>query len=259
MDAVITAGGIPSEKDPLYPYTQGKPKAMVDIAGKPMIQWILDAVGNSKDVEHVVLIGLDKSSGVTCSKPMEYIENQGHMLSNAIAGVHKVKEMNPKAEYVLLISSDIPALTSEMVDWCVEASMETQDELYYGIIPQAVMEKRYPGSKRSFTKLKGETFCGADIHVIHVKLADEHYETWKRLIDNRKNVFKQAAVFGYWTLFLLATRMIDANDAVERVSKKIKIKGRDVRWPYAEAGMDVDKPHQLEQMRADMEKLHPVK
>ena len=59
MDAVITAGGIPSEKDPLYPYTQGKPKAMVDIAGKPMIQWILDALGNSKDVEHVVLIGLD--------------------------------------------------------------------------------------------------------------------------------------------------------------------------------------------------------
>ena len=96
MDAVITAGGIPSEKDPLYPYTQGKPKAMVDIAGKPMIQWILDAVSNSKDVEHVVLIGLDKSSGVTCSKPMEYIENQGHMLANIIAGIHKVQEMNPE-------------------------------------------------------------------------------------------------------------------------------------------------------------------
>jgi hypothetical protein len=224
-----------------------------------MIQWILDAVSNSKDVEHVVLIGLDKSSGLTCSKPMEYIENQGHMLANIIAGIHKVQEMNPRAEYVLGISSDIPAITSEMVDWCVETSMETQDELYYGIIPQAVMEKRYPGSKRSFTKLKGESFCGADIHVIHVKLVDEHIDTWRRLIDNRKNVFKQASVFGYWTLFLLATRLINADDAVKRVSDKIKIKGRAVRWPYAEAGMDVDKPHQLEMMRADMEKLHPVK
>ena len=96
MDAVITAGGIPSEKDPLYPYTQGKPKALVDIAGKPMIQWVLDALGGSKDVEHVVLIGLDKSSGVTCSKPMEYLENQGHMLSNLIAGIHRIGEMNPK-------------------------------------------------------------------------------------------------------------------------------------------------------------------
>jgi hypothetical protein len=53
--------------------------------------------------------------------------------------------------------------------------------------------------------------------------------------------------------------MIDADGAVKRVSEKIKIKGRAIRWPYAEAGMDVDKPHQLEQMRADMEKLHPAR
>jgi GTP:adenosylcobinamide-phosphate guanylyltransferase len=259
MDAVITAGGIPSEKDPLYPYTQGKPKALVDIAGKPMIQWVLDALGGSKDVEHVVLIGLDKSSGVTCNKPMEYLENQGHMLSNLIAGIHRIRAMNPKSEYVLTVSSDIPALTSEMVDWCVETAMETRDELYYGIIPQAVMDRRYPGSKRTFTKLKGESFCGADIHVVHVKLADEHIDTWKRLIDNRKNPFKQAAVFGYMTLFLLITRMIDADGAVKRLSERLKIKGRAIRWRYAEAGMDVDKPHQLEMMRADMEKLHPAK
>jgi GTP:adenosylcobinamide-phosphate guanylyltransferase len=259
MDAVITAGGIPSENDPLYPYTQGHPKALLDIAGKPMIQWVLDALGDSKDVEHVVLIGLAEQGMVTCKKPMVFIDNQGHMLSNLIAGIHRVQEMNPKADYVLAVSSDIPALTGEMVDWCVESAMETQDELYYGIIPQAVMDKRYPGSKRTFTKLKGESFCSSDIHVAHVKLADEHIDTWKKLIDYRKNPFRQAAVFGYMTLFLLITRMINADGAVRRISNKLNIKGRAIRWPYAEAGMDVDKPHQLEVMRADMEKLHPVK
>jgi len=259
MDAVITAGGIPLPEDPLYPYTQGKPKAMVDIAGKPMIQWVLDALGGSKDVEHVVLIGLDEKSGVTCQKPMVFMENQGHMLSNLIAGIHKIEAMNPKAEYVLTVSSDIPALTSAMVDWCVETSMQTKDELYYGVIPQTVMDRRYPNSRRTFTKLKGETFCGADIHVAHVKLAHEHLDTWQRLIDNRKNPLKQAAVFGYMTLFLLITRMIDLDGGVKRLSKKLDIKGRAIRWEYAEAGMDVDKPYQLELMRADMEKLHPVK
>ena len=258
MDAVVTAGGIPSEKDPLFPYTQGKPKAMVDIAGKPMIQWVLDAIGGSKDVEHVVLIGLDESSGLTCTKPMVYMENQGHMLANIIAGIHKVRDMNPKADYVLGVSSDIPGITSEMVDWCVETSMQTQDELYYGVIPQAVMDKRYPNSRRTFTKLKGESFCGADIHVIHVKLADEHIDTWRKLIDNRKNPLKQAAVFGYMTLLMLVTRTISLDGAVKRLSDKLQIKGRAIRWPYAEAGMDVDKPHQLEMMRDDMERLHPA-
>jgi hypothetical protein len=259
MDAVITAGGIPLPEDPLYPYTQGRPKALLDIAGKPMIQWVLDAVGGAKDVDHVVLIGLTEQSGVTCSKPMVFMENQGHMLTNLIEGIHKVQAMNPQAEYVLLVSSDIPALTSEMVDWCVETALETKDELYYGVIPKAVMDRRYPGSKRTFTKLKGESFCGADIHVAHVKLASEHLDTWERLIANRKNPLKQAAVFGYVTLLLLVTRMIDLDGAVKRLSDRLNIKGRAVRWQYAEAGMDVDKPHQLEMMRADMEKLHPAK
>jgi NDP-sugar pyrophosphorylase family protein len=48
MDAVVTAGGIPQPEELLYPYTQGKPKAMLDIGGKPMVQWVLDALSGSK-------------------------------------------------------------------------------------------------------------------------------------------------------------------------------------------------------------------
>jgi NDP-sugar pyrophosphorylase family protein len=39
MDAVVTAGGIPKPDELLYPYTLGKPKALLEIAGKPMVQW----------------------------------------------------------------------------------------------------------------------------------------------------------------------------------------------------------------------------
>jgi NDP-sugar pyrophosphorylase family protein len=44
MDAIVIAGGIPEPGDPLYEYTQGQPKALLDIAGKPMVQWVLDAL-----------------------------------------------------------------------------------------------------------------------------------------------------------------------------------------------------------------------
>jgi NDP-sugar pyrophosphorylase family protein len=42
MDAVITAGGVPQPDELLYPYTL-KPKALLEIDGKPMVQWVLDA------------------------------------------------------------------------------------------------------------------------------------------------------------------------------------------------------------------------
>ena len=38
------------------------------------------------------------------------------------------------------------------------------------------------------------------------------------------------------------------------ISKRLKVAGRAVVCPYAEVGMDVDKPHQLEIMRADLKK-----
>ena len=43
MDAIILAGGIPLPEDPLYSYSKGDAKALIDVAGKPMIQWVLDA------------------------------------------------------------------------------------------------------------------------------------------------------------------------------------------------------------------------
>lgn len=44
MDVIVTAGGISKQGDPLYKYSQGKPKALLDIAGKPMVKWVMPSV-----------------------------------------------------------------------------------------------------------------------------------------------------------------------------------------------------------------------
>ena len=254
MDAVVTAGGIPQPDEPLYAYTKGESKAMVDIAGKPMIQWTLDALSGAKNVDNVIITGLSPKSNLKCKKPLHYLSNQGKMLDNLVAGVNKSLELNPKNKHVLLVSSDIPALKAEMVDWLINTCMETSDDIYYGVCPREVMEARFPGSKRTYTKLKDMEVCGADINVAHVRMASEHLEVWNLLIANRKNPVAQARVMGLDTLYLLLTRQATLQDFVGRVSQRIGIKGRAIVWPYAEACMDVDKPNQLEMMRADLAK-----
>jgi molybdopterin-guanine dinucleotide biosynthesis protein A len=253
MDAIVTAGGIPLPGEPLYPYSHGDSKALIDVAGKPMIQWVLDALGESKTVKNVVIVGLSAKSALTCKKPLHYVSNQGRMLANIVTGVNKSLELNPKNEYVFIVSSDIPALTSKMVDWLAQTSMETRDEMYYGVCPREVMEARYPASKRTYTKLKDMEVCGADINIIHVNQVTRHLETWEALIGNRKSPLKQAAIIGWDTLFRLATRQFTLAELVERASARIGLKGRALIWEHAEPCMDVDKPHQLEIMRADLE------
>jgi GTP:adenosylcobinamide-phosphate guanylyltransferase len=255
MDAIVTAGGIPLPEDPLYPYTNGNSKALVDVAGKPMIQWVLDAMGDARHVDNVITIGLSPKSEVTCKKPLHFVSNQGRMLANIVAGVEKSLELDPKTEYVIVSSSDIPGITAEMVDWLVETCMQTKEDIYYGVVPREVMEARYPGSNRTYTKLKDIQLCGADMHITHVRMATEHLEMWEELIGNRKSPLKQAATIGFGTLFKVATRSITLDDLVDVITKRLDITGRPIIWEHAEPGMDVDKPHQLELVREDMEKL----
>lgn len=252
MDAIVTAGGIPQPGDPLYSYSNGDSKALIDVAGKPMVQWVLDALGDSKEVDNVIVIGLTSKSELTCKKPLHYISNQGRMLANIVAGVSKSVELNKKTEYVLLVSSDIPALKSEMVDYLVKTSMQTRDDIYYGVCPRDVMETRFPTSNRTYTKLKDMQVCGADMNVIHISMTTEHLDTWEQLIGNRKSPLASAAVIGWDTLFLLFTRQITLQGLADKASARIGIKGRIIIWDKAEPCMDVDKPHQLEIMREDL-------
>ena len=252
MDAIVTAGGIPRPEDPLYTYSHGDSKALIDVAGKPMIQWVLDALGAAKKVDNVIIVGLSPKSGITCKKPLHYVSNQGRMLANIVAGVNKALEINKRNKYVLIVSSDIPALKAEMVDWLINTCMETKDDIYYGVCPKDVMEARFPGSRRTYTHLKDMDVCGADMNITHVRMTTEHLDMWESLIGSRKSPLKQASIIGFGTLFALFTRRLTLEDAVRRVCERIGIKGRAIVWPHAEPCMDIDKPSQLELLGEDL-------
>jgi hypothetical protein len=50
-------------------------------------------------------------------------------------------------------------------------------------------------------------------------------------------------------LLLVATRLITLEGAVKRVVKRLDLDARALLNPYAEIGMDADKPHQLAILR----------
>ena len=252
LDAVVTAGGIPQPGEPLYPYTQGISKALLDIAGKPMIQWVLDAMSNASTINNVIVVGLSEESGITCKKPLHFVPNQGKMLDNFRAGVTKALEINPDLVFTVFASSDIPGITGEMVDWVVNTSMETDDDLYYNVITQQVMEARFPGSNRTYTHLKGLDVCGGDMNVVRASVAADESDIWEKISNARKSPLKQAALIGYDTLILLLLKQLTIEKVIDKVANQLNVKGRGIVCPHAEIGMDVDKPHQLEIVRADL-------
>jgi hypothetical protein len=114
------------------------------------------------------------------------------------------------------------------------------------------MEARFPNSRRSFIKLRDMEVCGGDMNVLRARIGTENDAMWERIVASRKNALKQAALVGYDTAILLLLHLINLDQAVKTVSRRLKIKGRAVICPYAEIGMDIDKPFQYEIVREDM-------
>jgi molybdopterin-guanine dinucleotide biosynthesis protein A len=250
MDAVITAGGIPLPDEPLYSYSMGESKALIDVAGKPMIQWVLDALNEAKTIDRVVIVGLADKAGLSSRKPLAYLSNEGKLLENLKAGTAKVLELNPKAKYVLFVSSDIPGITGPMVDWVVKTCLETKDDLYYNVIRRESMEARFPTSKRTYTRLKDLELCGGDMNMARAAIVQENSEFWDSLLERRKNPVAQATLIGWDIVAKFLVRQLTIDDVIQRVANRLGIKGRPIICPFPEVGMDVDKPHQLEIMRA---------
>ncbi|MRR28820.1 hypothetical protein EG834_00435 [bacterium] len=251
MDAIVLAGG-KSTDDPLSALTAGGLKSMLPIAGKPMVQWVLDAISGAKLIDTVAVIGIEDASLLHCSKPLITLPDEGSLIANIQRGSQKLDEIHPNETHVASFSADIPAITSEIIDHMVSLYQKAEFDIYYGVVERAVMEKRYPGSKRTYIKVKKDEVCGGDLNAFSKRAVLQPDALWKELIKARKNPLKQAAMIGIDSLLGLMLGLLDIDQVAARVCKRMGITGKAVRVPFAEVGMDVDKPFQFEIVQADL-------
>jgi molybdopterin-guanine dinucleotide biosynthesis protein A len=253
IDAIILAGGEPDKADPLLEYAQAQKKALIKIAGKEMVRYVVEAIAGSSRIGRIIIVGLSPEDRVEFTAPVEYVEAAGDMLDNTAVGIERVMEVDPDVELLLLSSTDIPLLTTEMVDYLVDTCLETDHDVYYTIVEKSTMETRFPGSRRSFVPLRGGSFAGGDINMARVSAIQANLPLARQVSESRKNVWQQVRLLGVGTLIKFAFRRLTIADAERVAGRALGFRGRAIVTPYPEMGMDVDKPHQLDMTRAILE------
>jgi GTP:adenosylcobinamide-phosphate guanylyltransferase len=252
IDCILMAGGVPQEEDLLYEYTQGQPKALLDVAGKPMVQWVLDALDDASSVGDIVVVGLEREGVLASSKIARYLPDQGSMLKNILGGIDWVLERNPETQQVLISSSDIPLLTSAMVERLLVQCADTAVDIYHTIVSREKMEQRFPGSRRSYVHFSDGDFAAGDIHVVAPYIGHKYRELWDDLLDSRKNALKQAARLGPAFFVKLVAHRLSLAELERLAREKFGLNVRALPVDDAEMGMDADKPFQLDICRREL-------
>lgn len=254
MDAIILAGGINTPDDPLFALTGVEKKALIPLAGKPMVSWVVEAIWGSGLVDHIVTVGLSPAEISFGNVSVHFVEAAGGMIDNVLVAVDKMKQINPNATKILLCMSDIPLVTPEIIRGFVEECGSQEADIYYAIVEEKTMETRFPNSKRTFVPFKDGRYSGGDIYLADITAPDKtNLDLFRALTDSRKNYWKQARVLGLSFIIRVLLRRATVHEAAQQARKLLNLEARVVDTRYAELGMDLDKPHQYQIIKSTLE------
>jgi hypothetical protein len=256
MDCVVIAGGIPDPTDPLYEYTQGKPKALLDMEGRTMLERVMDALQTADSIERIVVVGLGSDMGMQFLEPVDqHLPDHGGMVPNVLAGVDWLRQDNPDIQEVLFCSSDVPTITAPIVEEFINRCRPFDYGVYYILVTKEAMEARFPQSNRTYVKLKGLDVAGGDMAIARVELADTHQELWKALSDARKHAWQLARIVGLGTLVKYLFRRMGPAEIEKKAASIVGTPVQIVLDPPAELAMDADKPQQVDLLRAELRRM----
>jgi GTP:adenosylcobinamide-phosphate guanylyltransferase len=248
MDCIIAAGGTIDEGDPLYPYSQGKPKALIAINGRTMLEHVAAALHDAASVDRLVIAGLGQSEvdGLQIQNPLTCLPDQGALVTNVRQAISWLRRERPPAEMILISTGDIPLLTSKIVDDFIARCAPYHNAIYYNMVTRKAMEQRFPRSTRTFTKLKGIEIAGGDLTLVRSSILDTDDSIWQALFDARKHAWQLARVIGPLTIVKLLLHQLSIPEIESLATRVVGVPVTILINPNPELAMDVDKPRHLE-------------
>jgi GTP:adenosylcobinamide-phosphate guanylyltransferase len=242
IPAVVLAGA-PAEPEMKERYSVEN-RAEVPIAGKKMIRHVLDALADSPHVGSIRVIG-----DIHCEGVAQVVPSAGGLVENLIAGVEASGEGEGR---VLVVTSDIPMLTSEAVEDFIARCAETDADFCYSIIRKETAEKRFPGMKRTYARLAEGVFTGGNAVLVSRRLIAENADVIREIMAARKSVPRLARIIGLRFLVraliaqVIWAKAINLPGLEKTLGRILRAKVKAVETPYAEIGADVDKPEHIE-------------
>ena len=259
FDAFITAGYDPDQLDRVSAAAGVAHKSLVPLVGMPMAWHVVRALTESDRIGEIVVVGIGPDE-IDFGVPVHHVPNQPSLWASQNAGLRKLRELNADDRYVIALSADIALLTGKIVDRFIEACEPFEHDVYWGIVRKDVMLAAFPESRRTYLPLREGSFCSSDLYLGRLSAGFHIQERIRYFIENRKNVLALVWKLGLPTMVKFLLRRLAIADIVDVAYRIAGVRGGPVVLPLAEAGMDVDKPEQLVQVREYLERNpdHPA-
>lgn len=270
LDAVVLAGGI--NKIPLYPgYTPGY-KALLPLAGKPAIQYTLEALRAVPSVRRILVVGpeapvRDALAAAGCNVECEFVPGGDSIMTSVSNVLPHLKESDTgrvTAPRVLFTTADLPLVTSASVQTFLDACAAAKPFHRFNIYLSAVLGSSFTGPFARSRKGHMTFREGAVYHGNLALIEPQAFEMpglvklFERLYRNRKNPIA-SALSGGWRIALsyifgaFLLRLLTMEQMARIASKRLGVGMVPVRVDSPEIAVDVDEPGDYELVTRELE------
>jgi len=246
-NALVLAGRR-GPSDPLAVSVGASHRALIPIAGVPMLERVLETLAKT-GVAHTT-ISIDEPP---------VLERVPAIAARLVAGAVTLRRSaeSPASSVldclrasgngpVLVTTADHPLLTTEIVGRFWSEAAGSGADIAVGVVTESVFRSRYPSLPRTFIRLGADAFSGANLFAFLTPRGAGVADFWRRAESHRKTPWRLARVFGASALLRFATGRLTVDAALARLEVLTGARAVLVRLPFAEAAIDVDRASDLE-------------
>ncbi|HET7313152.1 nucleotidyltransferase family protein [Salinisphaera sp.] len=250
--AVVLAGDR-GRNDPVARATGARCKAMVDVAGAPLLGRVLDTLARCDDISECCVVGPDGAivdanpalRALVAAAGVRWIAPGASPVASALAALDSIAAERP----VLITTADHALLTPCMVATMCRSGGDL--DLGVGLVEHARVQAAYPTSRRTATRLGAHAYCGCNLFALYRPAGRTLVERWRRVENERKHPARiVAGMLGWPVLIRYALRALSLESAFARLSKRHGLRAGPVLLDDPNAAVDVDSLADLRQVEA---------
>jgi CTP:molybdopterin cytidylyltransferase MocA len=243
ITALVAAGQRPGV-DPLAAAFGVADKALIELAGRPMLAHVLATLLAFPGIGAVRILTQTPDrlranpavAALTEDARVSFVSG-GDSVSQAVADA-----MAPGGYPFLLTTADHPLLDAAMLAHFIAAAQAREADVAAAVVSQAVFAPRFPAIKRTWLRFAGGAYSGANLFWLGSPKALPALALWRTIEQRRKRARAVIGAFGPLILLGVATRLLSLDRALAMAGRRLGLSAAAIELPQAEACIDVDRP-----------------
>lgn len=243
VDAILPAGGRISGS--FAAEAGSEIKALIEIGGRTLIDHAIGALRATHEVDRIVVIGPED----VAARDADMVLPEGETgPSNIYCGLDWLRESNSETKRVLILTTDLPFVTSGAVTGFLDVCPKDAD-LCVPAIRREEFEGRYPGATSTYVKLRDGEWTLGCAFLVDAKAVAENRAHIDRGFNARKSQIAMARLLGPLVITRFLTRGLEIRHIEERCRRILGCTGAAVLGCDPALAFDIDELDDLQYAR----------